>query len=416
MKAPQEQYLERIKRVEDAIQLRVPDRVPVFVDFGYLAARYSGMTYEEVCYDPEKWAKANKKMVLDFQPDIFQFAHPLSVGEALEAIDSKLMKWPGHGVSSNQSHQYIEGEYMNADEYDALLKSPGDFIIRTYLPRVAGVFTPLQKLPPLLSLTGMGRAGGPIALFADPEFVTACGCIYKAGREVQRWENVRMALVEELETLGFPSNYMTAGMGAPFDFISDFLRGMRGAMLDMYRQPAKLLDAMERILPFMIEAITNRAKRTEKNNLVFIATHRGADGFMSLKQFEIFYWPGLKAVINAVIDFGFTPYVFWEGDYTSRLRHLLELSKGKVLNRFDKTDMAEAKKVLGKHMCIAGGIMPGLLQTGTVDETKDQCRKLIETVGRDGGFILSTSVVMDEANPENVKAMIDSVKEYGIHR
>jgi hypothetical protein len=401
-----------MKRIEDAIRLKKPDRVPVFVDFGYLAARYSGMTYEEVCYDPLKWAQANRRITLDFQPDMVQIAQVLSVGKALEDIDTKIMKWPGHGVSPNQSHQYIEGEYMNADEYDNFLKSPGDFVIRTYLPRVAGALESFGKLPSLIDLAGIGRAGGALARLASPEFTATFESMLKAGREIKRWDDTRLALIEEIECQGIPCNYLLGGVGAPFDFISDFFRGMRGTMLDMYRQPAKLLAGMETVLPYILESIKGRTKRADKNNLLFIAPHRGADGFMSLKQFETFYWPGLKAVINALVDAGFTPYVFWEGNYTSRLEYLLELPRGKILGRFDRTDIIKTKHILGGHMCLAGGVMPSLLQTGNIQDVKEHCRKLIETAGRDGGFILSTSVVLDEARPENVKAMIDSATEY----
>lgn len=46
-KNPEELYQERLKRVEDAIALRVPDRVPIVTFFSYFAARYAGITYEE---------------------------------------------------------------------------------------------------------------------------------------------------------------------------------------------------------------------------------------------------------------------------------------------------------------------------------------------------------------------------------
>jgi hypothetical protein len=43
------------------------------------------------------------------------------------------------------------------------------------------------------------------------------------------------------------------------------------------------------------------------------------------------------------------------------------------------------------------------------------CKRLIDTVGKDGGFIMDTSVMLDEAKPENLKAMIDFTKEYGVY-
>ena len=66
----------------------------------------------------------------------------------------------------------------------------------------------------------------------------------------------------------------------------------------------------------------------------FTALHRGADGFMSLKQFEKFYWPGLKTVLLGLIDKGLIPLVFWEGTWDQRLEYLRELPKGKVLGWF----------------------------------------------------------------------------------
>jgi hypothetical protein len=82
---------------------------------------------------------------------------------------------------------------------------------------------------------------------------------------------------------------------------------------------------------------------------------------MSLNQFEKFYWLGLKATILALIEAEFTPYVFCEGDYTSRLPYLLEIPPGKIICRFDHTDIYKAKKVLDGHHCIAGGMLPSLL-------------------------------------------------------
>ncbi|OGO18980.1 MAG: hypothetical protein A2144_05355 [Chloroflexi bacterium RBG_16_50_9] len=412
-KTPEALFKEREKRIKDAIQLKVPDRVPTLIDFGYLAARYAGMTVEEAFYDSEKWVKANRKIVVDFQPDIFQ-CNLFTSGAVYETIDTKLMKWPGHGVSPDHTHQYVEGEYMTADEYDAFIEDPADFIVRTYLPRTCGTLASLQKLPHLFGLCGIGRGIAPISIFTEPEIMTAFESIVKAAQEMRKWDDAWMALVKEMEELGFPS-ITGRGIRAPFDQISDFLRGMRGTMLDMYRQPDKLLEAMQKLLSISLKEARSMTK-TSGHNLLFMAPHRGADGFMSLKQFEKFYWPGLKTAIIALVDTGFTPYMFWEGDYTSRLEYLLELPEGKVLNRFDMTDMVKVKEVLGGHQCIAGGIMPSLLQTGTVQEVRDQCKKLIDMAGKDGGYIMTTSCVMDDAKLENVRAMIDFTREYGVYK
>jgi uroporphyrinogen-III decarboxylase len=48
-------------------------------------------------------------------------------------------------------------------------------------------------------------------------------------------------------------------------------------------------------------------------------------------------------------------------------------------------------------------------------EVKDYCKKLIDVVGRDGGFIMDAGAIIDEAKPENIKAMTDFTKKYGVY-
>ncbi len=411
-KTPEELYKEREKRINEAIQLKVPDRVPILMNFGFFAARYAGITCEEAFYNPEKWLMANKKAILDFEPDMYKSPQDI-YGAAYEVLECKQLKWPGHGVPPDSFHQFVEAEYMKADEYDALLKDPTDFAIRTYLPRIFGTLKPFEMLPPLKQFL-RGYTGTFISSsFAVPEVAAAWESLFKAGQEVTRCSDARRAFNQDMRELGFPA-VGAAGTNCPFDMISDFLRGMRGTMLDMYRQPDKLLEAMERLLPFLVEDAVSRAK-SGGDTILFMGPHRGADGFMSLKQFETFYWPGLKALLLALVDEGFVPYVFWEGDYTSRLEYLRELPKGKVICRFDKTDIYKAKEVLGDTMCITGNVPSSLLQTGTVQEVKDYCQKLIDIVGNKGGFIMDTGSDLDKPKIENVRAMVDFTKEYGVY-
>lgn len=51
-----------------------------------------------------------------------------------------------------------------------------------------------------------------------------------------------------------------------------------------------------------------------------------------------------------------------------------------------------------------------ILSTGTTDDVKAYCKKLIDVTGKGGGFILSSGPHIDVAKPENVRAMIESAK------
>jgi uroporphyrinogen-III decarboxylase len=148
---------------------------------------------------------------------------------------------------------------------------------------------------------------------------------------------------------------------------------------------------------------------------VTLPLHKGADGFMSDSQFKKFYWPTLKKVILGLIDQGTVPFLFAEGGYESRLEVISELPAGKTVWHFDFTDMARAKKILGKTACLVGNVPASLLNTGTVDEVKTYCKNLIDAAGKDGGFILASGGVIDKARPENIRTMIEFTQEYGVY-
>ena len=116
------------------------------------------------------------------------------------------------------------------------------------------------------------------------------------------------------------------------------------------------------------------------------------------------------------MDAGYTPNIFFEGDYTSRLERLLEMPKGKVVALMDRSDMKRVKEVLGGHVCISGNVPPSILQTGSPEDVKQHCKWLIDVVGKGGGYIMAPGSSIDEAKPENLKTMVDFTKEYGRYR
>jgi uroporphyrinogen-III decarboxylase len=412
-KSAQELYREREKRVADAVQMKVPDRVPLEIAFSYFPAKYTGITCEAAYYDYEGWLAACKKTLLDFDSDV-PSVQGFFPGKVLELIAPRSLAWPGHGTSPLHSHQAIEGEFMKADEYAAFMEDNSDFMLRSYLPRISAAAEPFSLMPSLSSSMGgyMGVLGLAQGL-STPGVAAAIERLQKAGSEMRKWAPKIMEFKEEIHRIGFPPFVGNMAL-APFDAISDNLRGMKGSMLDMYRQPDKIMEACEYILKKTLERIPQA--KPGAVNTVGIPTHRGSEGFMSLKQFAEIYWPGLRRLIQGLIEKGQTPLVFFEGDYTSRLEYLLEVPKGKIFAHFDTTDMFRAKEVLNGHMCLSGNLPCSILQTGTVDDVKAQVKKLIDIVGKDGGYIMSTRSPVDDAKPENLKAMIDFTRTYGVYR
>jgi len=189
---------------------------------------------------------------------------------------------------------------------------------------------------------------------------------------------------------------------------------MQGTMVDMYRYPAKIHKAVEIILQRSLAAPLPPKSENGYTRL-FMTNTRGSDDFLSNKLFEKYYLPTFKKVVNSRLELGGTMCIFFEGNFTSKLEYLLDFPKGKILARLDTTDIYKAKEILKGHTCIQGNVPSTILQTGTVDDVKAYCKKLIDDIGKDGGFILSPRSSTDEVKPENLKAMIDFTHEYGVY-
>ncbi len=423
---------EREKRVKAAMELNVPDQVPVNVSTGVFAAKYAGLTASVMYYDHAAYRRASKQMLLDFEPD----NGPIGIGSSglvLDLLDSKQYRWPGGNLPADGTYQFVEGEYMKADEYERFLSNPCDFVIRSYLPRTYGALAPLAELPPLTAPADANEVAAILGMLFRPDFNALITILEQLNRpelketmvllrrvqqEQQRLGQESAQFGAEMGRLGFPSG--GGGVGgsgatfAPFDTISDRLRGMRGAMLDMFRCPAELLSACTRLLEWeMSVAVPARPDPRGNPARSGMPLHRGSDGFMSRADFEKFYWPTLKRAIEMKVALGYTVTPFFEGIWDDRLEYLLDLPKGKVVFHCEKTDVFKAKQVIGRHLCIQGGVPPTILQTGSPQDVEAHCKRLIETVGKGGGFILSAGSVIDYATPANIRAMVDAVKKYG---
>lgn len=406
-------YHDRITRVRDAIQLKVPDRVPVHISGGFFPAYYAGITPETAMYDYGKLGMAWKNFVLDFQPDVYAGSATALPGKAFEILDYRLYLWPGHGTPPNTPYQCIEAEHMMAEEYDALIQDPSDFLMRVYLPRIFGVLKPFQQLLPLTNTVEIPFVGPYPMRYGMPEVRFAFEALLAAGQEALEWREVVAACDKALNEAGFP--ILTGGSTkAPFDMLGDTLRGTKGIIMDMYRQPDKVLEALEKLTPLMIR-MGIESTQASGRPLVVIPLHKGADGFMSDEQYQRFYWPTLRKIIIGLITEGLVPFIFAEGGYNTRLEIVKDIPPGKTLWLFDDTDMTKAKKVLGDTACIAGNVPISLLATGRLDEVKTYCKKLIGVAGKDGGFIMASGAVIDHAKPENLRMMIEFTKEYGIY-
>ena len=410
----QADYDARLKRITDAISLTVPDRVPVAPSHMlYYMTRQKGISNKDAMLDHGKRLNAWKEVTQELNFDLAIHPNVLPPAQPFIHLEMQQYKWPGTQLSDDSSFQYVEDEYMKADEYDAFLDNPGDFTARVLWPRIAQSMAPLATIPPLHWFSNGRTLGFWLAsmLGTDP-FIASFKKLMKAGEEAFKFTIEMFQYMEEMKTLGFPMGF-GAGADAPYDHIADQLRGMKDSMLDMYRRPEKMLKAIDFFTDMMLEAAKTQYALSG-NPRVWMPLHRGASAFMSNNQFETFYWPSLKKVILGLIDEGLTPITYFEGDWTPRLHYLAELPKGKIMAHFDKIDRKKAKATIGDIMCFWGNIPGRLLITGTPEQVADDVKELIDTFADNGGLIVDSSMGLpDEANPKNVEAMVETVFTYG---
>ena len=282
-------YQERAKRFRAALELKIPDRVPVAGLGGAFIYRRAGIPQKATMYD--RWkeaAKAAIKFQQDFQPDSSAATFMMS-GASMELLGQTNMKWAGYGLPDDVQYQYLEQEYMKADEYDNFLGDPSDFVLRRFLPRQYTALKGLQKMP-WFGSDGIQIGGRAIAAFMNPEVQEALEILKKAGELSVTPAKISMETANRLLAMGYPRLFMGFG-AAPFDVLGDTLRGTRGVLTDLYRHPDKVIQACEKIL----EQTQIPYIPLGEPPLVMMPLHKGDDSHISLKQFEKFYWPTFKA-------------------------------------------------------------------------------------------------------------------------
>jgi len=409
-KSPAELYDERIKRALDAATLQVPDRVPVFGPYQKYPYMFAGVTLKDAMNDYALAREACHKFLDYFQPDLDFgpiFAYP---AKPMETLGWNAFKWPGHGLGDDTMYQYVEGEYMTDEEYDEFIFDPSDFMLRKWAPRQFKALEGFSQFVPWRRFMWAGWMN--FGFFASPEMKETLRLAIKAGEEMNEWWASQAQYWGEINAKGYPLAF--AGWDwPPFDIIGDTVRGTRHILADMRRRPDKLHDALEIATRIFIEYGSGAAGAPLPFCWVWV--HKSTRDFMSDAQFKEFYWPYLRRGMLGLVEKGIIPVVYWEADFESRLEHIVDVPPGKIVYHLSNTNFEKAKAALGGITALMGNVPNVMLLSGTPDDVRAYCKKLIDVVGKDGGFIMDSAVMLDEAKPENLKAMIDFTKEYGVY-
>jgi hypothetical protein len=365
------------ERLDCAIALEIPDRVPVGPLLDHFAAAYTGTTMAAFMNDADARISALVETVKDLGPWDVCYAAETATSSLLKLGIPARARFPGVDLPENVPHQFDEREVMTPEDYDLLIEEGAE----PYLSALQ------ERLYPELTGSGLGAELASVI----PDLVRSR---------------------EQLEAAGAQS--AIGGFAQlPFEHFG-FARGLLSLSLDVYDRPEKIVAASA----VLREALTGRGvamARAVGVPRVFIGLGRAGPATISLEHWEELVWPSLDYIVATLLADGMTPILHCDTDWTRAFPALRRLPPGKCILELDgHSDIFEAKKVVGDRMCIMGDVPATLLAFGEKDEVMTYCRRLIETVGRGGGFILSSGCsIPANARPENVKALAEAVEQWG---
>ena len=404
----------RWQRVQDCIELRTPDRMPVALFASFWMARYGGISCQRLMYDYEHTKELALRASQEFDADIVSGAMVSSsiYGPTLELLEFKQLQWAGHGVGEHQPYQYLDREYMSNDEYDDFMADPTGFYLRRYLPRIGGAFAGLADMPVLPGMHYFRLVAG-LRGFAKPGVKEALQNLIKVAEESERMAGHNIDFAKKVTELGYPRD-AGGNTVSPYDFVADYFRGARGMMTDLFRKKDKLLQLLEKARIWLTRLTIDNA-RAAGHPIVMIPIHWAPDAFMSDKQFKEFYWPPFRQMMVDMIDAGLVPMPLWEADCTKRLEVIRDIPPGKCIYWFERTDMVKAFEVLGDVVALRGNLSPSLMTTGKPEEVDAAVRHLAENVFHKGGkLILDCAFGLPDETPlENARAMYAAARRYG---
>jgi len=394
----EQRYAERLNRYVTAMQNGRPDRVPIRPFVAEFAAKYAGYTCQEVTHDYEKAFAAARKCAADFDWDA-TVGNMVYVWTGLtQAIGLRYYAIPGIDISPDYGFQYKEPSeddaYMQPDEYDQLIEDPTGFLYNVWLPRVAAP---------------VSARGQPTSLANNLSFL-------KGGMAMLSYFGAFGAQAARLRSESGTVSAIAGILKAPFDILADKLRGYVGLAMDLFERPEKVQAACEALAPHLAHVALSGADPA-KQVPVGYWMHRGCVPFISHKQFDTLYWPTLRPIIEALWAAGHQTLFYAEGNWNAHLASFADLPAGSIVYHVDQADILEVHRKLGHKFCLSGGIPNFLLGYGTPAQVRDRCKEVIDGVAGDGGYIMDASaIVQNDAKVENIRAMTEFTREYGVYR
>ena len=372
------------ERVWAAIQLEKPDRVPIDILASAAPfARIAGITQTEFFSNETKASDAINK-VFDYTGgwDLDLASIPSSSLAAAKtgitlALGIKLA-FPGMELPDDYSYQACEEEVLKPEDYDTIAEIGWQkFMFEDFAFRILDI-TPedlqrtLEETAPLFfRAIDEWRKRGVVTLYPVTPFVTHPFFRLSLGRSMIKFTE------------------------------------------DLYYNPEMVERAMKTMTHELIEEWIAGSKIFDQK-FAFIIEERAGGFFYPPKIFERFWLPYTLEIVDALWSEGIVTWFHLDACWDKNIPYFKQFPRGSAILALDgTTDIFAAKEVLRNHLCLAGDVHPALLSLGKPEEVEAYCKRLIDEVGPDGGFILSSGCEIPAAvTMENWRAMVQTGRNY----
>ncbi len=390
-------YAERLARYVTAMRNGKPDRIPIRPLAAEFTARYAGYTCQEVTHDYRKAFDAVLKCTADFDWDAVVPNMVYVWTGMTQAMGLSYFGIPGIDVDADVAFQYREpadnAAFMKREEYDELIEDPTRFLYEVWLPRVSNDVAARGEATSYRNNLSLVKGGMALLSY-----------FYAFGPQVERMRT-------ETGTVSAISGMLKA----PLDILADKLRGYIGLAFDLMEIPDKVLKACQSLMPHLAWIAMSGLDPTHKIPIP-IWMHRGCVPFVSYDIFDNMYWPTLKPIVEAIWARGNQVVFYAEGNWDAHLDRFAELPAGSIIYHIDRGNPGLIRKALGRKFCLSGGVPNALLAYGTEQQVKDCCKRIIDEVACDGGYIMDASAIMqNDSTVENIRAMTEFTREYGVY-
>jgi hypothetical protein len=365
------------ERMECAINLEKPDRVPIWPDVTTsAAAALTGQKNWEAVHEGFA-AQQDVELRLFDEYGGWDGANPALTPEVFTVGGFKVRK----PTEESPEIQFLESDYTKYEDYEIIAEIGWLGFVKDHLIyRISDIRTP----------EGYDR------LFAE-----VIGGTIRGIEEYRK----RGAFVLYPQ----PNNH-------PF-FTLSLARSMVRFTEDLFYRP----EMVERALAKMTdEFISFGLSLCKESGIAIMKTveERAGAFFYPLEIFERFWWPYTRKIAEAFWSEGIRISFHLDTCWDKNIPYFEELPRGSAILELDgTTDIFAAKDRLRNHLCIASDVHPTLMSLGSPDEVTAYCKKLIDEVGGDGGHILSTGCGLPvAAKRENFIAMLETGRTYELSR